>query len=832
MEAKVISLDSKQPFIEVPIKRGYAPNIFVSAWAVRGRVKGTEPLLKVDLGKPAHKLGITELKVGWRQHTLNVKVTADKAVYKVREKAQARIEIKAPDGQSLPADAIATIAVVDEALLELMGNKTWDILPAMMSERAYGIEHATSSMQVIGKRHFGLKALPQGGGGGSNPTRELFDSLIFWKARVPLTNGVATIDFPLTDSLSSFRIVAVAQAGTDMFGMDSTAIQTQQDISLIGGLPPLVRAGDHWQALVTVRNRSKNPQLVKVKARMEDTELPEKSLNLKAEESQLVSWDLDVPEGVSELKYTFDAQTEGEGQDSLRFVQQVRPAVPLRVLQATLMVLNGEAQKIPVALPENADPHRGGIDLSFGAGPGPEMLQGTRVFFQEYPYSCLEQGLSSAVGLDSRKAWDQIVRDLDSYRDSDGLLKYFPLMHDGSMTLTAYFLSLSHEAGLTLPKSKEESLRAALKRVVEGQSVDHEYLMPGDQLIYRKIMALEALTRFESADAALIKNFDVQAELLPHATLIDLVQTLSRYQGDGSLNALQEKAVQQLQARLRLAGTQYGLAGEEYNQISSLLSSPDSNAARLLILGLQQNLWPSDQARMLEGLLHRQKKGAWSTTVANAWGTLAFKRYLKVHPPAGSDSKVSVVWQDKTQSVGLKDKEPTHLAWPKKRETLTLNREGTGEVWTTALSRAAVPLREPFQAGYRLEKTLQPVEQKIKGKWSRGDIVKVSFAMEAGSDQTWVVLADPIPAGARILNASLRDDSGQDASKFLSPVYVERRHEGYFAYFDFMPAGKHSIAYVMQVNNTGLFQMTSTRLEAMYAPDQYAEIPNAPVQVD
>jgi uncharacterized protein YfaS (alpha-2-macroglobulin family) len=831
LDTKVLTLDSRQPFLDVPIPRSYAPNVFVSAWAVRGRMKGTEPFLKVDLGKPAHKLGITELKVGWRQHTLDVKVQTDKQVYKIRDKAQARIEVKSPLGQNLPAGSMLTVAVVDEALLELQGNASWDLLSAMMSERAYGIEHATVAMQVIGKRHFGLKALPQGGGGGSNPTREVLDALILWKGRVPLQDGVATLEVPLKDNLSSFRIVAIAQAGADMFGTGSTAIQTQQDISLIAGLPPLVREGDRWQALVTLRNRSQNPQQVTLKARMENMVLPDKTVNLKADESQLVVWDMEVPRGVSELKYTFDAVAAQGGQDSLRFTQKVKPSVPLRVQQASLMVLK-EAQNLPVARPEKAEPGRGGLELSFSAGPGLDMLQGTRLFFQDYPYTCLEQRVSRAIGLDQRKAWEQIVKELDSYIDQDGLLKYFPLIRHGSMTLTAYVLSVSHEAGFALPKAKEEALRYALKRAIAGEITDHEYRMPGDQLLYRKIMALEALSRFDKGSIAQIQDFDIKPELLPHATLIDLVQTLSRSSNEAALNELKTKAIQQLQARLRLSGTQYGLAGEEYNQISSLLSSPDSNAARLLLLGLEQNLWAADHPRMLEGLLRRQKRGAWSTTVANVWGTLVLRNYLKQHPAAGSDTKATVTWQNKTQTLGLKEKAPLQLAWPAQAETLTLGREGQGEVWASVISRAAVPLTQPFHAGYRLEKTLQPIEQKVKGKWSRGDMVKVSFGIEAGSDQTWVVLADPIPAGARILHASLRDDSGQNAGNYLAPSYVERRHEGYFAYFEFMPAGRHTISYVMQVNNPGLFQLTSTRVEALYAPDQYAELPNEPVQVD
>lgn len=821
LDARVQAIDSKQPFIDVPIQRSYAPNVFVSAWVVRGRVKGTEPLLKIDLGKPAQKLGITELKVGWKQHTLRVKVASGQPIYKIREKAQAVITVQAPEGMTLPADAMATVAVVDEALLELMNNKSWDLLTAMMSERAYGLEHASGTMQVIGKRHFGLKALPQGGGGGSNPTRELFDSLILWKARVPLQDGKATVDFPLQDNLSSFKIVAVAQAGTDLFGTGSTSIQTQQDLSLIAGLPPLVREGDHWQALVTLRNRTKEPQTVLMKASMQGKPLPEKTVQLKAEESQLVSWGLDVPRGVTELKYVFDAVAEKGGRDSLKFVQAVKPVVDVRVLQASLMTLN-EPRTLPIALPEHAEAERGGLDLNFTPGPGPDLLEGARLFFKDYPYTCLEQQLSRAIGLDDKKAWDLIVKNLDAYLDRNGLLKYFPGMDDGSMTLTAYFLSASHEAGLALPAVRQEALRYALKRVVEGQTADLEYLAAGDQRVYRKIMALEALTRFDGGDAGLVKNYGVNPELLPHATLIDLVAVLSRDNKDASLLELKDRAVKQLTARLRLSGTQFGLAGEESNAISSLLSSPDSNAARLVLLSLDQNIWTQDQAKMVEGFLKRQQRGAWSTTVANSWGVLALRRYREKHPPAGADAKVAVSYAGTQKEVGL---QALHLDWTAK-SSLNLTQKGSGEVWATVLARAAVPLKEPFQAGYRLEKSIEAVEQKAKGKWTRGDIVRVKFSIEAGSDQTWVVLRDPIPGGARVLNSGLR------AEHELSASFIERRYEGYFAYFGFMPAGKHTISYVMQVNNTGRFQMPTTRLEAMYAPDQYAELPNAPILVD
>mgnify|MGYP006210800861 CR=1 FL=1 len=45
----------------------------------------TRPTALVDLSKPAYKLGMAEIKVGSREYRLDVKVTPDREVFKVRE---------------------------------------------------------------------------------------------------------------------------------------------------------------------------------------------------------------------------------------------------------------------------------------------------------------------------------------------------------------------------------------------------------------------------------------------------------------------------------------------------------------------------------------------------------------------------------------------------------------------------------------------------------------------------------------------------------------------------------------------------------------------------
>ncbi|HUG35549.1 MAG TPA: hypothetical protein VML54_01285, partial [Candidatus Limnocylindrales bacterium] len=211
LDARVVSLSGTEPVIDVPVSAAWAPNVFVSALVVRGRVGGVQPTALVDLGRPAFKLGVSEIRVGWRAHELKVTVTADRPVYRTREKARVTVAVRTAGGAVPPAGSEIAVAAVDEGLLELLPNPSFTLLDAMMRRRAYRVTTSTAQSHVIGKRHFGLKAVVAGGAGGQRPTRELFDTLLYWKARVPLdARGEAVLEVPLNDSITAFRIVAVA----------------------------------------------------------------------------------------------------------------------------------------------------------------------------------------------------------------------------------------------------------------------------------------------------------------------------------------------------------------------------------------------------------------------------------------------------------------------------------------------------------------------------------------------------------------------------------------------------------------------------------------------
>ncbi|KQW97214.1 alpha-2-macroglobulin [Massilia sp. Root418] len=858
LDTYVRPLSGAAPVFSIPVKPNYAPNMFVSALVVRGRVAGVQPTALVDLGKPAYKMGVAQLRVGWAAHELKVAVKTDREVYKVREKAQVKVKVTRADGSAVPAGAEVALAAVDVGLLELMPNASWDLLEAMMQQRGLQVETATAQMQVVGKRHFGRKAVPHGGGGGKGGGRELFDTLLFWKARVKLdANGEASVQVPVNDSLTAFRIVAVASANADLFGTGRAEIRSAQDLMLLSGLPAVVREGDKFRAGFTLRNASARDLKVELGAQVSGKVLPRQRVAIAAGMAQEVGWDYQVPVGVTELAWDVTARIdgtpaagEGEGEggapsapgaagassDRLRLKQAVKAAVPVRTLQATLLQLD-KPQSMQVQMPADALPGRGGVQTLFASRLGSE-LPGVRDYMQAYPYTCFEQNTSRAIALRDGERWQKLAAQLPAYLDSDGLLKYFPIMEQGSDTLTAYVLSAVQEAGFPIPPELKARMEDALLNFVQGRITRGSPLATAD-LAVRKLAALEALSRVGRVGAGDLESFSPEPNLWPTSAVIDWYLIHQRVAQLPERDKRLAQAQQILRSRLNLQGTTMGFSTERNDDWWWLMVSGDVNANRLLLAMTDNPGWQPDIGRLARGALGRQHKGHWNTTVANAWGVLALDKFsdkFEREPVMGS-STASIGNASKSVALDAAGASGSALLpWPRGASELSLRHAGSGKPWVTVQSLAAVPLKAPITSGYKIVKTITPVEQAVKGAWTRGDVYRVRLDLEAQADMTWVVVDDPIPASASVLGTGLGKDSqlltaGEKGKGWVWPAFQERTFEAFRSYYEYVPKGKWSVEYTVRLNNAGQFQLPPTRVEAMYSPEAFAELPNAAVSV-
>lgn len=921
VQTQVVQLSGDDPTISLKVGENWGPNVYVSVLALRGRLYEVPwysfftwgfkspiqwwrafrnkdgdfapPTALVDLSKPTYRFGMAEIRVGEQNYRMHVGVEADKASYAPRGTARVRIEAKLPGGQPA-AQARVAVAAVDKALLELMPNTSWNLLEAMLRRRSWDVETATAQMEIVGRRHYGRKAAPPGGdGAGGAPVRELLDTLLLWKPDVELdANGQAIVDVPLNDALTTFQIVAVADSGANRFGTGKTSVRVTQDLQIISGLPPLVRGGDAYEAAFTLRNTTDKPMKVQVQAEAAPLQTEAQTLEIPAGQASEARWQVTAPPhmgvpGAQEITWKISAKDEnGSASDALKVSQRVVPAVPVTVQQATLVQLE-KSYTLPVAPPADALPGRGGLRLALQAKLA-DGLPAINDWFAAYPYSCLEQQTSKAIGMRDEAQWRSVAAQMPSYMDGDGLLYYFPPRSGqedkGSPILTAWMLAATHEASrikpqYALPEDVRQPMLDGLAAFVEGR-ITRRYWSPRKDLDVLKLAAIEALSRYGAARAAMLESITIAPNQWPVSAVIDWVNVLRRVKGIPAQPQKLEEAMQILRSRLSWQGSRLIFSAEKDDDWWWFMAGGDVNTARLLLTVLDDPEWHDDMGRLINGFIQRQQSGAWHTTTANLWGSFAIEQFARAResaPVSGitraslGGEKAQVDWSEvrpapKEEGVdhansrlsysgapaspGLYVNNTMQLPWPQKtgqqtgqpagKSELAVTHEGSGSPWLTLQSLAAVPLKAPFAAGYQIKRSVTPLEQADKslpaGHYSRGDILRVTLEVNASADMTWVAITDPVPGGATILGSGLGRDSaiassGEKSEGWGWLAYEERSFEAFRAYYEYLPKGKLKMEYTVRLNNPGVFNLPPTRVEALYAPEMFGEAPNAPVQV-
>jgi len=765
-------------------------------------------------------------------------------------------------------------------------------------------------MQVVGRRHYGRKALPAGGGGGKSPTRELLDTLLLWQPDIVLDDqGRAQISVQLNDAITRFTLVAVADHGADRFGTGKTTITSTRDLQILSGLPQMVRQGDHYEAQLTVRNTTDRDMNVQVTATPSATgagvaDAPNAYdsglLAVAAGEASTVRWPIQMPAQANlpahmTLAWRLSArESDATGQatetrDELLVSQTVLPALPVRVQQSTLLTLSAgqSSASFSVSAPKNSQrDHNGALmgGVSVHAGSGPDVtLSGVRQWFEFNTYGGLEQMVSKAVGLQDSSLWTDVVDALPAHLDADGLVAYFPGARQGNEVLTAYLLTISDEAqklGLPfiIPEALLKSMTQGLSSFAEGKITRYRWAPIADR-DQRKLIALDALSRHTKVYPRMLDSLRMAPDdQWSTSALIDWLNIVKRLQNLPDRASHLDRVRQILQARMMARGTTLVFADSTLNTSSWLMVSASSNQARLILATLDQPEWDADRPLLLQGLIHQQRRGSWGTGVANSLASLAvqaFQHHRQTGTPDGTllikretgDVLRTLPWIQAAQSGGVSRME-TFMSWSelagkdtdaqdqrdatKHTDTvdsasIVFEQNGQGKPWLTISSLAAVERQVPISSGFTVSRQLVPVSQAVPGQWTQGDVYRVRLRVVARSPMTWVVVSDAIPAGARVLGSGLGRDSliarvasdqtaqasgasqdGREAYEpyYYAPVFVEQRPGVYYAYYDYLPAGETVFSYTVRLSTPGTFHLAPVRVESIYEPDVYGELPS------
>ena len=98
---------------------------------------------------------------------------------------------------------------------------------------------------------------------------------------------------------------------------------------------------------------------------------------------------------------------------------------------------------------------------------------------------------------------------------------------------------------------------------------------------------------------------------------------------------------------------------------------------------------------------------------------------------------------------------------------------------------------------------------------------------------TWVVVT--IRCGLAALLSRSGPSSialtGQTATGRAWPAFEERGFDSFRVYYHWVPKGRFSVEYTMRLEHAGRFGLPPTRVEALYAPEIFGELPNDALEI-
>lgn len=453
---QLVSLKGPAPVLDIPLDHKSPPYVYVSMIAI-----GTPSVQETPGGpktwgnagdepKRAPRLLTANalLKVERPRPHLAVQVESNAKTYRPGETVKAKVVVRELPadtglnrtesaqqesvGKGSPRKAQVTLLAVDERILRAAGGKEAydpsssfpELFPggvltennrhwaenyaytARMRVRSYGVQGSGEmNDEVLAVAAGALAKAPAPGSGGDVSLRSNFDPMAFWLAEGETdSQGRLAASFSLPDTLTSYRIVAVATDKSGKFATGEHRVEVSQPLQLVSSMPRFLTQGDSLEARILVQNLSDAGGMVTLRAKATGLSLVEKEkrIPLDAGQSGFVSFAVRAERtGKAELSVSGEFRSGKKTErDAAVFSLAVLPRTALTTVAASGILTEGKAHDIKVHLPEGLD-QRSGITLSLAPSPAAGVPIAARQVL-EYPWDCLEQRMS--------RAWARIMR--------------------------------------------------------------------------------------------------------------------------------------------------------------------------------------------------------------------------------------------------------------------------------------------------------------------------------------------------------------------------------------------------------------------------------------
>ncbi|HET7220155.1 MAG TPA: MG2 domain-containing protein [Vicinamibacterales bacterium] len=910
------ALTSTQQSIEIPIADEDIPNVFVSVLLVKGRSQPAAAAKTADdpkavrtgydaaapdvlsdpsdPGKPSFRLGYVELKVEDASKRLKVAVRADKEEYRPANTASVMLDVKDANGRGAPSEV--TLWAVDYGVLSLTSYNTPDVLGSVYVQKALQVKNADNRQRIISRRVLTPKGDTDGGGGGADAgagtMRKDFRVLAFWLGSVETDEyGKGTVEVKLPESLTTYRIMAVAADRGSRFGSSDAEVRINKPLTLKPTFPRFLALGDtaHFGAVVTSQLRTAGAAVVTIKsldpAILEFTGGAEQTVQMAAGGSIEARFDAAGKRiGRARVQMTVKMANETDA------FEDVIP-VELLVSPETVAAYGEATDANPTAtemleVPASVVPGVGGlhVDLSSTAMVG--LGEGAR-YLVEYPYGCAEQRGSRTLALvlaadlgdafslpgmntaKMRPAAQQNLKELEKFQCGDGGFSYWPgSCHYTSPYLTAYLLHVFKTAvdhKYQVDGGMRDRAYAYLERHLAGPTPTNEGWWPS----YTAWQAFAVKVLVEGGrnqDSHLTRLYGYRDRM----PIFGLAYLHDAYVARGSASA--DAAARIADLRRRLANAILPEAGsahvEELNDpyLVWFWSSNVRSTSIVLNSLVKGNVGDAPIRQMVRWMMAVRKNGRWGNTQENALAMEALVAYYRTFEAAPPDFRAIVkLGAEDVARQDFKGRSTTSAATDLpmtkvlaqgaagSKQPLTFTREGTGTLFYTARLRYAADqlFQDTLDNGIRISRSYAPYVESgtrpASTTYKAGDLVRVTLTFNLTKERRFVAVADPLPAGFEAVEswfattaASLarqQDDQGDQSGSWFSWWqrggfdHVERFDDRIQLFATRLSEGRHEFSYIVRATTAGSFRTAPARAEEMYEPEVFGRTPTAVIEI-
>jgi hypothetical protein len=892
---KSFALSSTQETVEVPISESYVPNVYVSVVLVKGRSARFSPQDTSDPGKPAFRVGYLELKVEDAGKLLDVSVTADREEY--RPGATARVDVHVRDAKGPSGPAEVTLWAVDYGVLSLTAFKAPDVRRSVWIQKALQVLTQDSRQNIISRRVLSSKGATEGGGlsaaamGGvmAEAVRKDFRPLAFWLGSVVTdAQGRATREVTLPESLTTYRVIAVAGDKASRFGAGEREIRTSKPVLVRPTFPRFLARGDeaHFGAIVQsqlpeagtaiVSARSLDPALLDLRGE------PIRTLEVAAKGSAEVRFDFEA-KGTGRARLEVSVKLLGE-QDAFEEVVPVTLVATPEVVAAYGQA-GAERASEGLALPSGVVPGYGGLRIETASTALVGLGEGAR-YLVDYPFGCAEQRASAALALglaadlgqafaldlpeDAAARARATFRELEGFQcDSGGFAFWKGSCGSASPYLTAYLLHVlqrAHALGHAVTPAVLEKAAGYLETSLGQDPPANESWWPA-YTAWQAFAVRTLATAGRNVDSHLTRLY-AYADRMP---VFALAYLLDAMEARGETGARPDELAQRLRNAILPEG---GTAHVEELSDPWLLWFWNSNVRSTAIVLRTLVRRGSDDVlvpRLVRWLMLSRVRGRWGNTQENAHALEALVDYYRKHeaePPdfravvkLGLETLQQEEFRGRTTEARHVDVPLADLSRrlaPGETQALSFERDGTGTLhYMTRLRYALEGDLAAADAGFAIERRYERATAEGKAdpspaagsglRYRAGDLVRVTLALRLTKERRFVAVEDPLPAGFEPVEswfATTASDlareveegeaGGKDWMGFWQRggfEHVERRDDRVRLFATRLAAGEHVFSYVARATTAGVFRVGPARAEEMYSPEISGRTASAVVEV-